>query len=274
MTRRDAVPGVTPDRPPLDVWLSAANRSHRRLADAVEPLSAEQVSGPSYDDEWSIAQVLSHLGSGAEIFSMFLRAGRRHEPGPGMDEFTPVWDRWNAKAPEAQAADALVADAKFLDEMHALDEHDRRNWTMALFGADQKLVDLMQFRLSEHAVHTWDVVVMADERCGHRSRRHRPPDRHPRSAGGPGGRFDPGCRCGCNCTPTIRIATSYWWSGADGAEFGELAEGTAPGADPTVELPAEALIRLFYGRLDPGHTPESVGGDFDIDVLRRIFTGF
>jgi uncharacterized protein (TIGR03083 family) len=246
---------MTPDRPPLDVWLSAANRSHRRLADAVEPLSAEQVSGPSYDDEWSIAQVLSHLGSGAQIFSMFLRAGRRHEPGPGMDEFTPVWDRLNAKAPDA------------------LDEHDRRTWTMALFGADQKLVDLMQFRLSEHAVHTWDVVVMADE----------------------GAAIAPDAtallidtlaplvgRVGASTPDGLRVQLHTHHPdrhfllvvGADGAEFGELAEGSEPGADPAVELPAEALIRLFYGRLDPGHTPASVGGDFDIDALRRIFTGF
>jgi uncharacterized protein (TIGR03083 family) len=267
------VPDVTSDRPSLDVWLSAANHSHRRLVDAVGPLSAEQINGPSYDEEWSIAQVLSHLGSSAEIFSMFLRAGRRHEPGPGMDEFTPVWDRWNAKAPEAQVAEALVADRQFLDEMHALDEHDRRNWAMALFGADQKLVDLMQFRLSEHAVHTWDVVVMADE----------------------GAAIAPDAtallvdtlaplvaRVGASTPDPLRVQLHthdpdrhfLLVAGGDGAELGELAQGTAPGADEAVELPAEALIRLFYGRLDPGHTPESVGGDFDIDALRRIFTGF
>jgi uncharacterized protein (TIGR03083 family) len=264
---------MTPDRPPLDVWLSAANRSHRRLVEAVGPLSAEQVREPSYNDEWSIAQVLSHLGSGAEIFSLFLRAGRRHEPGPGMDEFNPLWDRWNAKPPEDQVADALVADAKFLDEMHALDEHDRRNWTMALFGADQKLVDLMQFRLSEHAVHTWDVVVMADERAAIA------PDASallidtlaPLVA-----------RVGASTTDALRVQLHthdpdrhfLLVVGGDGAEFLQVAEGTGPDADPAVELPAEALIRLFYGRLDPGHTPESVGGDLDIDVLRRIFTGF
>lgn len=264
---------MTPDRPPLDVWLSAANRSHRRLADAVGALSPEQVNGPSYDDEWSIAQVLSHLGSGAEIFSMFLRAGRRHEPGPGMDEFTPVWDRWNAKAPEAQAAEALVADATFLDEMHALDEHDRRNWSMALFGADQRLVDLMQFRLSEHAVHTWDVVVMADERA----------TVAPDATALLIDTLAPLVGRVAASTPDalrVQLHTHHpdrhflLVVGADGAEFGELAEGVSPGADPTVELPAEALIRLFYGRLDPGHTPASVGGDLDIDVLRRIFTGF
>jgi hypothetical protein len=38
-------------------------------------------------------------------------------------------------------------------------------------------------------------------------------------------------------------------------------------------LPAEALIRLVYGRLDPDHTP-AVKGDPDVlDRLRRVFPG-
>jgi hypothetical protein len=41
----------------------------------VEPLGEDRLQQPSYASEWSIAQVLSHLGSGAEIFMMFLDAG-------------------------------------------------------------------------------------------------------------------------------------------------------------------------------------------------------
>jgi hypothetical protein len=41
-----------------------------------------------------------------------------------------------------------------------------------------------------------------------------------------------------------------------------------------VRLPAEAFIRLLYGRLDPDHTPSSVTTDgADLDVLRRAFPG-
>src|ERR1039458_5790367 len=88
---------MTTGTPPFDAWLAAANNSHRRLAGVVAPLSAEQVAGPSYASEWSIAQVLSHLGSGAEIFTLFLRTGIRGEPAPGADEFAPVFEHWNAK---------------------------------------------------------------------------------------------------------------------------------------------------------------------------------
>lgn len=46
-------------------------------------------------------------------------------------------------------------------------------------------------------------------------------------------------------------------------------EGTSA---PDLELPAEALVRLVYGRLDPDHTPP-VHGHVDLDELRRAFPG-
>jgi len=41
---------------------------------------------------------------------------------------------------------------------------------------------------------------------------------------------------------------------------------------PDLELPAEAFVRLVYGRLDPDHTPR-VDGDFDLESLRHVFPG-
>jgi hypothetical protein len=51
---------------------------------------------------------------------------------------------------------------------------------------------------------------------------------------------------------------------AEGATDGELV------------LPAEALLRLFYGRLDPGHTPSvGFGGDPALlDRVRAVFPGY
>ena len=42
---------------------------------------------------------------------------------------------------------------------------------------------------------------------------------------------------------------------------------------PELRLPAEALVRLVYGRLDPAHTPAGVSGA-DLDELRQLFPGF
>ena len=38
------------------------------------------------------------------------------------------------------------------------------------------------------------------------------------------------------------------------------------------EFPAEAFVRLVYGRLDPAHTPPVDDGDV-LDALRPVFTG-
>ncbi|MGH9020497.1 MAG: hypothetical protein ACRDV0_05700, partial [Acidimicrobiales bacterium] len=47
-----------------------------------------------------------------------------------------------------------------------------------------------------------------------------------------------------------------------------------PARDVAAELtlPAEALCRLVYGRLDPAHTPPGVEGDA-LDFLRGVFGG-
>jgi len=91
-------------------WIGALRHSHERLQEAAGPLDAAQLEQLSYASEWSIAQVLSHLGSQAEIFGLFLAAGLTGQDPPGREEFVPIWEVWNAKSPQAQASDALRAD--------------------------------------------------------------------------------------------------------------------------------------------------------------------
>jgi hypothetical protein len=53
------------------------------------------------------------------------------------------------------------------------------------------------------------------------------------------------------------------------------ADGDAP--EPglaELRLPAEALIRLVYGRLDEAHTPPTETAGVELDDLRQIFRGF
>ena len=45
--------------------LEALVTSQRRLRDVVAPLDDQAIAGPAYPKEWTVAQVLSHLGSGA-----------------------------------------------------------------------------------------------------------------------------------------------------------------------------------------------------------------
>jgi hypothetical protein len=58
-----------------------------------------------YPSEWSVADVLSHLGSGAVITHRRLEDALAGRKTP--DDFAlGVWDEWNAKGPLAQRADA------------------------------------------------------------------------------------------------------------------------------------------------------------------------
>ncbi len=43
--------------------------------------------------------------------------------------------------------------------------------------------------------------------------------------------------------------------------------------EPDLVLPAEALCRLVYGRLDPDHTPAFTGDGKALDALRQVFPG-
>src|ERR1035438_5740518 len=100
-------------------WISALRHSHEALRGVVEPLPPVQLEQRSYASEWSIAQVLSHLGSQSEIFGLFLDAGLSGQDPPEAEGFGPIWATWNAKDPQAQASDAVRADAVTLQRRSA-----------------------------------------------------------------------------------------------------------------------------------------------------------
>ena len=62
-------------------------------------------------------------------------------------------------------------------------------------------------------------------------------------------------------------------------DLGPGGVGLAPSSDDTaasaeLRLPAEAFVRLVYGRLDAEHTPDDVSVEgVDLDLLRRTFPG-
>jgi uncharacterized protein (TIGR03083 family) len=264
---------MTTPVPSPDDWLSAVVSSHQRLAGTVGRLTADEVAGPSYASEWSIAQVLSHLGSGAEIFELFLRAGLDGDPPPGMTEFEPMWARWNAKDPAAQAADALVADRQFLDRLEGLDEQVRQAWHLNMFGGDQRLEDLLRLRLGEHALHAWDVTVVQDPTAT------LAPEAVELLVDTVGQLV---ARVGRSTEGEIRVPVGtteparQFLLVADGeqAELQPVGKVTPDTTDGAVKLPAEAFIRLVYGRLDPQHTPAFDGDATVLDSLRRVFPGF
>ena len=264
---------MTTGTDPLETVLAALGSSHARLAAIVGPLTAEEVAEPSYDDEWSIAQVLSHLGSGAEIFGLILEAGRRGDDAPGMEQFQDVWARWNAKSPAGQAADGVAADAAFLARLGELDPAERERWRLSFFGEERGLSDVAQMRLSEHAVHTWDVAVALDSKATVAG------DAVELILGTLPG-FAPriGKPAGENLTVHV---TTYDPDrhfrldvGPDGVSLSPAAPSPLPPGSAVLRMPAEAFIRLVLGRLDDEHTPAVEAENVDLAALRRAFPGF
>jgi uncharacterized protein (TIGR03083 family) len=264
---------MTEPVPGSNDWLAALNASVARLAEAVTVLTPEEVTGPSYDTEWTISQVLSHLGSGAEIFGLFLRAGLKGEAMPPVSEFESIWEVWNAKSPSRQASDALAADRALLDHLDALEDQQREKWRLDMMGHEQRFDGLLRLRLGEHALHTWDVEVVRD----------------PTTTVAPDAvallidTIDQLVeRIGRPTQQPLRVLIStdeprrhfLLHADTDGTHLrpGQVAAGTD--GNRALQLPAEALIRLVYGRLDPQHTPELAADHIDMDAMRRLFPGF
>ena len=143
-------------------WLASVRRSHDRLTAQVQVLDASDLYRPSYCSEWSIAAVLSHLGSQAEIFSLFVDAGLAGSNAPAQDAFLPIWDAWNARGAEAQAADSVAANEALVARLEALDPATLAAFRLDPFGMDVDATGLLQIRLSEHAIHIGDVAVRLD----------------------------------------------------------------------------------------------------------------
>jgi uncharacterized protein (TIGR03083 family) len=250
-------------------WITALGTSHERVRGLVEPLDSDEVRASAYPSEWSIAQVLSHLGSGAEIFNLFLDAALSGEDPPGRELFEPIWAEWNSRSPETQVSEAIRVDAVFVERISALSPTQRDELHLSMFGMEVDVVGLARMRLGEHAVHTWDVAVARDDSAtvaadavallvdalGQVAAR----------AGKPAG--EPQRILVRTTGPDRRLVL----------DIGESVSLTEAGDDddlPTLRIPAEALVRLVYGRLDPVHTPPIETGDVDLDLLRRVFPGF
>jgi uncharacterized protein (TIGR03083 family) len=275
MTSDSDVPGATSppvEHPrPIDSSPSviALRRSHDHLAALVAGLDASGVRGPSYDKEWSIAQVLSHLGSQAEIFGALLDAGVNGEDPPGQESFPPIWDAWNARSPEEQATDSIAANGRFVRRLEGLDATQRTSFRLLAFDMDLDLVMFLRLRISEHAVHSWDVAVALDPSA---TVLHDAVelllDGLPQLAarvGKPRGE-----------SLTVRVTTTDPERAlvlvTDGVRLEPWSERDVAGV---LRLTAEELLRLVYGRLDAAHTSSARldAEGISLDNIRAVFPG-
>jgi len=246
--------------------LEALHGSVERLRTVVDGLDAEALATQAYPTEWTVADVLSHLGSGAVILRRRLEDTLAGVDTP--DDAAPaVWDVWNAKTPVAQAADAVVADRALLDHLETLGDEDRERFRFAMGPMTFDFDGFVGLRLNEHALHLWDIEAALD----------------PAATVAPGSVpsvVDNMAMWARFTAQAVDAPRSITVGTTDPERSFVLVLGpdevsispSDPADDPDVVLPAEALIRLVYGRLDPDHTPQ-VGGTADLDELRRVFPG-
>ena len=139
-----------------DRSIASLRAHHDQLAELVGTLGEEQLVGPSGAAEWRLCDVLSHLGSGAEIMLGTLQ-------GAPTDN-QAVWARWDAATPQDQAAGFLEHDERLVAELEGLDDGTRAERTVDLgFLPEPVGLDVVTgMRLNEVANHSWDVRVGLD----------------------------------------------------------------------------------------------------------------
>jgi uncharacterized protein (TIGR03083 family) len=237
----------------------------------VSGLGADAIQAPSYDTEWSIGQVLSHLGSQAEIFDLFLEAGLAGEDTPGSEVFQPIWDRWNAKDAVSWRDDYLVASEREVAAFESLDDATLESFSMTMFGMETDILSLLRMRLGESSAHAWDVAVMGDPtETVNAAAVELLIDHLGRTAARGGKPQGESFRVRVGTTdPQRDLVVSV------GESVAIAAAEADDSYDGSVDLPAEAFFRLVYGRLDPDHTPAvTESGARGLADLRSVFPGF
>lgn len=144
-----------------DAHVEALRASVTRLRRLTAEMSDHELTRPAYPTEWTVADVLSHLGSGAVITRRRLEDALAGQDTP--DDFAPgVWDIWNGKGPVATRDDALAADAELLARLDAVTPTGRASFTTFMGPLTLDFEQFVGMRLNEHAFHTWDIEVVRD----------------------------------------------------------------------------------------------------------------
>ncbi|HEY5302867.1 MAG TPA: maleylpyruvate isomerase family mycothiol-dependent enzyme [Acidimicrobiales bacterium] len=221
----------------------------------------------AYPTEWTIADTMSHIGSGAVILKRrFEDVVAGHDADASFNQ--SVWDEWNAKAPADQVRDALVADEALLLALENLPDDQRATFHFVMGPFNLDFDGFVGIRLSEQALHTWDVEVAIDTTATLSS------DvagaildglgRIVSSAGKANGQ-----------TKEVRVRTTdpsrdltLEFTGESVSLVDESHDG-----DVDLELPADAFVRLVYGRLDAENSPTNIS-EPPLDELTKAFPGF
>ncbi|HEY2764528.1 MAG TPA: maleylpyruvate isomerase family mycothiol-dependent enzyme [Pseudonocardiaceae bacterium] len=259
-----------------DRTITALRTGHDELAALVGGLSPDELTRPSAAAEWNIAQVLSHLGSGAEIGLATLEAALAGTGNLASEFNESVWARWNAMTPGEHAEGFLDADEALVTRYESLDDTTRAQLRIDL-GFLPEPVDVATsaaLRLSEFTLHAWDIRVMSDPAAV-----LAPAaielllDRLSMLIGFIG---HPDALDGRPLSVAVQTSEPARSFGLDLRDAVALVDTPQQPAG-VLDTPAEAWLRLAAGRLEPQHTPPTLQLTSDVitlDDLRRVFPGY
>lgn len=257
-----------------DRTIHAVRTGHDELVAFVATLDPGDITHPSAASEWTVAQVLSHLGSGAEIGLAALEAALAGKPNPGQEFNKTVWAVWDGRSAAEQAANFPAAGEQLVSRFEGLDEQTRTDLRIDV-GFLPQPIDVgraASMRLNELALHSWDVRAGFDPTA----------TLAPEAAEllldtvgpllgfvGKADRIEGTVRLAVHASDP---ATSFGMVIGDAVVMTDVPDS----ADGELTAPAEYLIRLFTGRNGAAYTPGSVSltGSVTLDDLRSVFPGY
>lgn len=250
-----------------DRTIAALRAQHDDLAGLVTGgLSDGHLAARSGSSGWTVAQVLSHLGSAAEI-------GLATLTGAEVDHQV-VWDRWNALPPEQQAKEFVEHSHAIVAYLEGLSPEDRSTRTVDLGFLPEpvSLTTLLGMRLVESVHHTWDVHAAFDLDAT------LPADVAPLLAEHYAGGLAFLLGFTGKADEVSESATVVLGDSGYALEIDEAVRVTTAPSAPTATFagPLESALRLLTGRLAPEYTQNDVrvAGNVTLDDLRRVFPGY
>lgn len=262
-----------------DRSIAALRANHDHLAALVGGLTPEQLTLPSGATEWTVAQVLSHLGSGAEITQATIEASLPDsDPDHDTDRETApvdnqsVWDRWDAASPDDQATWFVEHDERLVAMLEGLSPELRDTVTVKMFLPEPVPLEVaVGMRLSEASAHAWDARVALNPEAGLDPESAQLLAEH--YAGGLGFILGFAAKADRLDGEAVVALDGYVLEIDDTVR---LLAGVAQDATVTFTGPLEAGIRLLSGRLRPEYTPAGadVTGNVTLDELRQGFPGY
>ena len=260
-----------------DAIIAALRSGNDSLAGLVSGYSDGQLAGPTGADEWDVSQVLSHLGSGAEIAQNGLQAALDGKPNPGLEFNKTVWARYDAATPRERLTWFLAANEATTQSYESLNEatRDTLKIDMGFLPAPVDVATAASFRLGELALHSWDVRVGADPAAT--IAQEATPHLLPRMELMAGFLGKPDALEGRQSLIAVTTTDPAAELALNLGEQVSVSAGAPQRSDGTLTLPAEAWVRLVTGRLKPPYIPVgriTTTGTADLDLLRRVFPKF